>query len=279
VKALHQANSDDSGPFAGQVRPVLWFTDLRQVNVSTMPLAGLAWQTLPETGALALVDMTSRRAAAVARPHPADLAMADIVEVERLVLAWSQPASWSQAASSQAASSQVASSQAVASQAVASSQAAMRAEAEAALDARLAVAPLDTLRAVCWLLGMWIVTLHVQTGQSPHVLVQAVQARPSWDHLDLPQTHRLWDALTDRVRTGVLAALTGDPATVSAFAVVATVPPAMPEILLRHALTVAAAVYEDMLARGLDPSDMASTIALYTTDPDVAPTSYFRPLE
>lgn len=216
-----------------------------------MPLAGLAWQTLPETSALALVDTASRRAAAVARPHPADLAMADIVELERLVLAWSHP----------------------------TQTGAARADAEAALEARLAVAPLDTLRAVCWLLGMWIVTVHVQTGQPPHVLVQAVAARPSWGRLDLPETHRLWESLTERVRTGILAALTGDPATVSAFAVVATVPAAMPEILLRHALAVTAAVREDMLARGLEPTDMASTVALYTTDPAVAPPSYFRPLE
>nr|MDT0666315.1 hypothetical protein [Micromonospora sp. DSM 115978] len=129
------------------------------------------------------------------------------------------------------------------------------------------------------LLGMWIVTVHVQTGQSPHILVQAVAARPSWGHLDLPETRQLWESLTERVRTGILAALTGDPATVSAFAVAATLPSAMPEILLRHALAVATALREDMAARGLEPTDMANTVALYTTDPVVAPASYFRPLE
>ncbi len=54
--------------------------------MNRMPSPGLAWQTLSDSGALALVDADSGRAAALGRPYPADLPMVQIVDIERL--AW-----------------------------------------------------------------------------------------------------------------------------------------------------------------------------------------------
>src|SRR5262245_37749430 len=100
-----------------------------------MAPAGLAWQTLPEPGVLALVDTFSRRAAALARPHPADLPISEIVTVEQEILRWLEPTT--------------------------------RLDAELALINRLTHDPMPTLRAVCWLIASWAVVLHLRTGYTP----------------------------------------------------------------------------------------------------------------
>src|SRR5215470_10938917 len=97
--------------------------------------AGLAWQTLPEAGSLALVDAGSRRAVAITRPGGTELTMDDVVDIERLVLAWTDPG--------------------------------RQADAQDALDARLAADPVRTLTALGWLLAMWAVTVHLRTGRPP----------------------------------------------------------------------------------------------------------------
>lgn len=211
-----------------------------------MPLSGLAWQTLPDPGALALVDTTSRRAAALGRPHPADLSMVDIVDIERLVMEWLEPST--------------------------------RAAAERALTDRLSSNPPQTLRALCWLIAMWAVAIHLRTGQPPTTVIATMRYRMVWRGPEAPATEQVWEALSDRIRLGATAALTADAASAEAFNASIQSPPGIAAVLLRHALGLMAGLVEDMRAIGVEPKDMASTLALYTVDPEGPAPPCFRPL-
>lgn len=243
---------DLAGPrLADLARPVPappggWLKGVLRVTVGLMSLSGLAWQTLPDAQALALVDMESRRAAALARPHPTDLSMVDIVDTERLVASWLASPT--------------------------------RAAAEQALFER---APSDlrrTARALCWLLAMWAVAMHLRTGRQPTAVVAALSYRQVWRSPEAPNTERVWDALTDRVRLGTMAALTADPATVEEFRRCLQDPPGIETVLVRHALGVMAGMVVDMRAQAIEPAEMAGTLALYTIDPDSPAVPCFRPL-
>jgi hypothetical protein len=210
-----------------------------------MAPAGLAWQTLPDAEALALVDTVSRRAAALARPHPSDLSMADIVDVERMALGWTD------AGDRQAAES---------------------------LTDRLGSDPVRTLRALCWLLAMWAVAIHLRTGEQPTAVLQGLALREVWRGAEAPLSDQVWDSLDRRVRLGALAALTADPAFAETFRWYVTNPPQMAEVLLRHTLGVMEGLSRRMRSLGLEPGDMAGTLALYTIDPAGPPAACFRPL-
>jgi hypothetical protein len=208
---------------------------------------GLAWQALPEPGSLALVDQVSRRAAALARPHPADLPIAEIVVVEQLVTHWLDPAT--------------------------------RREAEHALTGRLAGDPLRTLRALCWLLASSAVLLYLRTGQAPTEVLGRLTLGGLWRGPQAPETERIWELLTAQVRTGAFAALTDDVPSAQAFrSAVATPAPGYAEVLLHHGLLLLAGLWSTLRAHGLDPRGLASTLASYTVDTTEPPTSSFRPL-
>jgi hypothetical protein len=211
-----------------------------------MALAGLAWQTLPDAEALALVDTVSRRAAALARPHPSDLSMADIVDVERMALAWTDGGD--------------------------------RHAAGRSLTDRLRSDPVRTLRALCWLLAMWAVAIHLRTGEQPTAVLQNLALRGVWRGTEAPLSNQVWDSLDRRVRLGALAALTADPAFAETFRWHVTNPHQMAEALLRHTLLVMEGLSRRMRSLDLEPRDMAGTLALYTIDPAGPPAACFRPL-
>ncbi|ONH31905.1 hypothetical protein BL253_07105 [Pseudofrankia asymbiotica] len=212
-----------------------------------MAPAGLAWQTLPEPGALALVDTVSRRAAALARPHPADLPIAEIVAVEHEVLRWLDPAT--------------------------------RADAEGALIDRLTGDPMPTLRAVCWLTASWAVVLHLRTGYAPTEVLRQLTFGGVWRGPQAPETEQVWEFLTAQVRAGALAALTDDPSVAHAFhSAAATRVAGYPECLLHHGLVLMSGLWLTLAAHGVEPLDLAATLAVYTHDAFDRPTGSFRPL-
>ncbi|MBX6388269.1 MAG: hypothetical protein IRZ08_04570 [Frankia sp.] len=214
--------------------------------------AGLAWQSLPEPGALALVDTLSRRAAALSRPHPADLPIGEIVAVEREVIRWLDASRQRDAVT--------------------------RLAAENALVERLAPDPMPALRAACWLLASWAVVLHLRTGQPPADVLGRLSFGGVWRGPQAPETERIWELLTAEVRTGAFAALTDDPATAWAFRAAATRLPRYPECLLHHSLVLMRGLWAELGGYGIEPRDMASTLAVYTLDPVNPATGSFRPL-
>ncbi|WP_239309354.1 MULTISPECIES: hypothetical protein [unclassified Frankia] len=211
-----------------------------------MPQAGLAWQTLHDAGALALVDTASHRAAAVARPCTPELDIADIVEAERLVQAWAD--------------------------------ASTRRAAEEALAGRLAADSTRLLRSLSWLLAMWAVTLHLRTGEQPHTVIRSLTYRGVWRSAEAPHCEGVWESLSQRVRVGALAALTGDSDAAHAFRLAICQPPGIAEVLLHHALSVMGDLARNMHAIGIDPTDLARTLAAYTTEPPAIQPASFRPL-
>ncbi|WP_026310719.1 hypothetical protein [Parafrankia elaeagni] len=211
-----------------------------------MPLSGLAWQTLPDTGALALVDTSSRRAAALARPHPRELPMIDVVDMERLVVSWLSRQN--------------------------------RFAAEQQLVERVEDDPHRTMSALTWLLAMWTVTIHLRTGRPPAAVIAAMSYRQVWRSPEAPQSERVWETLTDRIRLGALATLTSDARSAVEFHSHVDNPRGMGAVLVRHALGIMAGMADDMRTIGVDPQDMAGTLALYTIDPDGPTVPCFRPL-
>jgi hypothetical protein len=213
---------------------------------AVMSDAGLAWQTLPEAGSLALVDAASRRAVAVTQPCTHDLSMDDVVEIEHLVTTWTEGP--------------------------------YQTDAEQALLERLSTSPERLLRALTWLLAMWAVAVHVRTGQPPTAIVRALSYRGVWRSEQTPYTEQVWEALTERVRLGALAALTGDPATDAAFDDAIRHPPGIAEALMRHSLDLMRAVNDDMRLHNLDPAGLARALSIYTAAPALPVTQSFRPL-
>ncbi|EIV90994.1 hypothetical protein FraQA3DRAFT_0410 [Frankia sp. QA3] len=211
-----------------------------------MPSAGLAWQTLSDPGALALVDADSGRAAALARPHPADLPMVQIVDIERLAGGWLAPAS--------------------------------RPQSERHLHEQMAADPLNTMRGLCWLMAMWIVAVHLRTGRPPNVLVAELHFPGIWQGPEAPASAAVWEALAGRIRLGVLAALTSDGDADARFWQALRQPPGIAPVLLGYALRMLADLHRQMLDHGIDPKEMAGTLALYTVDPQDRATACFRPL-
>jgi hypothetical protein len=211
-----------------------------------MPSAGLAWQTLTDPGALALVDADSGRAAALARPHPADLPMVQIVDLERLATGWLTPATRPQSARH--------------------------------LSEQAAGDPLRTLRGLCWLMAMWVVAVHLRTGWQPTAIVGELQVPGIWRGAEAPYSARVWDDLAERVRLGVLAALTGDLDANDRFAAALSSPAGIAPILLEQTLRMLEDLHRQMLEQGIDPREMAGTLALYTVDPADRATACFRPL-
>jgi hypothetical protein len=212
-----------------------------------MAPAGLAWQTLPEPGVLALVDTMSRRAAAFARPHPADLPVDELVAVEQQVARWLDPAT--------------------------------RLDAEVILAGRLAGDPMPTLRSVCWLIAAWSVVLHLRTGAPPTEVVGRLTLGGIWRGPQAPETERVWELLSAQVRAGAFAALTDDAGTATAFRAAAhTRVAGYAECLLHHSLMLISGLWVTLCAHGLEPRDMAATLVVYTQDSTERPRGSFRPL-
>jgi len=212
-----------------------------------MAPAGFAWQTLPEPGVLALVDTFSRRAAALARPHPADLPISEIVTVEQEILRWLEPAT--------------------------------RLDAEIVLIGRLTHNPMPTLRAICWLIASWAVVLHLRTGQTPNEVLRQLTFGGVWRGPQAPETEQVWEFLTAQVRAGAFAALTDDAGAARAFhAAAATRVAGYPECLLHHSLMVMASLWTTLVTHGVEPRDVAATLAVYTEDALDRPAGSFRPL-
>jgi len=193
------------------------------------------------------VDTVSRRAAALARPHPGDLPIAEIVTVEHEVLRWIDPAT--------------------------------RPEAEGVLVTRLTHDPMPTLRAICWLTASWAVVLHLRTGRAPTDILRQLTFGGVWRGPEAPETERVWELLTAQVRAGAFAALTDDAAAGRAFHAAAATPIAgYPECLLHHGLLLMAGLWHILAAYGVEPRDLAATLAMYTEDGLDHPAGSFRPL-
>jgi hypothetical protein len=219
---------------------------LTGITVGRMPLAGLAWQTLSDPGALALVDAESGRAAALGRPHPADLPMVQIVDLERLTSGWLAPAS--------------------------------RPRSERHLREQVAADPLHTMRGLCWLMAMWVVAVHLRTGWQPTAIVGDLRFPGIWRGAEAPESGQVWENLAERIRLGILAALTGDPDAAVRFHECLRHPPGIAPVLLDYTLRMLSDLHQRMLDHGIDPREMAGTLALYTVDPQDRATACFRPL-
>lgn len=93
---------------------------------------------------------------------------------------------------------------------------------------------------------------------------------------ETPEDEYMWNALDQRVRIGVLAALTEDEQAVRAYREAATVPPGAAPVLARHTLTVMDGFSQDMLRNGLNAKGMVAAFA-ERTRPTGRPRRCFGP--
>jgi hypothetical protein len=109
-------------------------------------------------------------------------------------------------------------------------------------------------------------------------VLRGLTLRGVWRGPEAPLSDAVWEALDRRVRLGALAALTADPASAEAFRQGVCDPPRIARVLLRHTLLVMEELSRSMRSQGIEPRNMASTLALYTVDPAGPPAGCFRPL-
>jgi hypothetical protein len=207
------------------------------------PLA-VRWVIVPEGDSLELLDPVSGRSATVVRP-PADvLAMPDLVRLERLGLAWGNLLT--------------------------------APEADRELAALVDAGPLPVLTGLSWIIALWCVLCETRTGMSAVDGARTLDYRGERRRTGAPQDERMFDALNQRVRVGVLAALTEDGQAVAAYRQAVTVPENVAPVLARHTLLVMDGFSQDMLRNGLNPRGLIASFA-DRTGPTTRPRRCFGP--
>lgn len=181
-----------------------------------------AWSTLPEGDGVELRDTASGRTTVLRRPPSDLLAMDDVVSIE--VLAFregDQP----------------------------------QAELFGAMDND----PLRVLTGMNWLIALWAVLWDLRTGEPAGDLVRSLDYAGPWRTGVIPEREQVWKTMSQRVRSGVLAALTGNPEAHRVYE--AEVRRLAPDVFLHVTLTIMDTLSRDLKHDGLDLDGMAAGLA------------------
>lgn len=191
------------------------------------------WSTLPEGEGAELLDTASGRRTVVRRPPPALLEMDDVVRIEALAFRQGdQP----------------------------------QAELFGAMDTD----PLRVLAGMNWLIAFWAVLWDLRTGAPADELTRSLDYAGPWRTGAIPEREQAWRTMSQRVRTGVLAALTGN---LEAHRVYEDeVRRLAPDVFLHVTLTIMDTLSADLRRRGLELAGMAAELAGHTRPgPDGGP--------
>jgi len=136
--------------------------------------------------------------------------------------------------------------------------------------------PLRVLTGLSWVLGLWCVLCEVRTGMSAIAGARTLDYRGEWRRVDTPEEQRMWNVLTQRVRIGVLAALSEDERAAHAYREAVTVPANVAPVLARHTLVLMDGFSQDMLNNGLNAKGLIGSFA-QRTRPTTRPRRCFGP--
>jgi hypothetical protein len=204
------------------------------------------WSRTDSSDALDLVDLASGRMARVGRPAESILPGALLADAESLTFRWANLVT--------------------------------QADAAREADLRHGNDPPRLLRALSWLLAFWAVTAETRFGGSAPDVIRSVDYRGPWRRDATAQDAHMWEALTQRVRIGALAALTADPQAVDAFHRATSEPPNVGPVLVRHTLIVLDGFSQDMLNNEINPRGLIATFVANTTPAAPSgPSSSFQP--
>jgi hypothetical protein len=199
-----------------------------EVHSSGDPVA-VRWVTVAEADSLELLDPVSGRSIVVVRPAEDMLAMEDLVWLEQLVFAWANLLT--------------------------------QRDADRELAALVKAEPLAVLTGLSWILAVWCVLTEVRTGTSADDVARALDYQGPWRRAETADEELMWTALNQRVRIGVLAALTEDERAIAAYKQVVTVPSNAAPVLLRHTLVTMDGFSQDMLRNGVNAKGLIASFA------------------
>jgi hypothetical protein len=183
------------------------------------------WSRLPEADMAELRDLVSGRTTLLRRPPPDLLTMDDIVRLEALAFrAGDRP----------------------------------QAELFGALDTD----PLRVLTGMNWLIAFWAVLWDLRAGESAGELVRTLDYDGPWRKGATPEQEQVWRSMSQRVRTGVFAALTGNPESHRVYA--AEVRRLAPDIFLHVTLTIMDTLSRNLTRQGLELAGMAAELEAHT---------------
>ena len=191
------------------------------------------WSALPQGDGVELRDTASGRSTVLRRPPAELLAMEDIVRIEALAFReGDQP----------------------------------QAELFGAMDTD----PLRVLTGMNWLIAFWAVLWDLRSGSPAGDLIRSLDYDGPWRTGAIPEREQVWRTMSQRVRSGVLAALTGNPEAHRVYE--AEVRRLAPDVFLHVTLTIMDTLSRDLTRRGLDLDGMAAGLAERTrSGPDGGP--------
>lgn len=191
------------------------------------------WSPLPEGDGVELRDTASGRTTLLRRPPSDLLEMDDVIAIEALAFRESD-----------------------------------RPQAE--LFGAMDTDPLRVLTGMNWLLAFWAVLWDLRTGSPADELIRSLDYAGPWRTGAIPEREQVWRTMSQRVRAGVLAALTGNPEAHRVYE--SEVRRLAPDVFLHVTLTIMDTLSRDLARQGLELEGMAAGLARCTRPgPDAGP--------
>jgi hypothetical protein len=180
------------------------------------------WSPHSEGDAVELYDAASGRSTVLRRPPAELLAMDDVVRIEALAFRESD-----------------------------------RPQAE--LFGALDTDPLRVLTGMNWLIAFWAVLWDLRSGAPAEELIRGLNYDGPWRRSATPEREQVWRSMSQRVRSGVLAALTGNPEAHRVYE--SEVRRLAPDVFLHVTLTIMDALSRELTRQGLGLDGMAAGLA------------------
>jgi hypothetical protein len=130
--------------------------------------------------------------------------------------------------------------------------------------------PLRVLTGMNWLIAFWAVLWDLRTGSRADELIRSLDYAGPWRTGAIPEREQVWRTMSQRVRAGVLAALTGNREAHRVYE--DEVRRLAPDVFLHVTLTIMDSLSADLRRRGLELAGMAAGLAGRTRPgPDAGP--------
>jgi hypothetical protein len=183
------------------------------------------WSTLAEGDAVALRDTTSGRSTLLRRPPAEWPVMDDVMRIEALAFREDEQP---------------------------------QAELFGAMDAD----PLRVLSGMNWLIAFWAVLWDLRSGEPAGDMVRTLDYSGPWRAGAIPEREQVWRTMSQRVRTGVFAALTGNVEAQRVYE--SEVRRLAPDVFLHVTLTIMDTLNRDLTRQGLPLDGMTAELARHT---------------
>lgn len=119
--------------------------------------------------------------------------------------------------------------------------------------------PLRVLTGMNWLIAYWAVLWDLRTGSPADELIRSLDYDGPWRTSAIPEREQVWRTMSQRVRAGVLAALTGNPEAHRVYE--SEVRRLAPDVFLHVTLTIMDTLSRELSRQGLDLDGMAAGLA------------------